>query len=230
VPGLTFALNSTTTTPASVVISRDSSALSTKLNELVTAYNDFNNIIAETTNPKSTLETYGATLVGNSTMRMVQQQMKSLLLGKSSTAGSTVSTLGEIGLSVNEKGVMSFDETKASSALQNNYDDVVKLFSGGYNNLTVYSNLPAGIAGDGVKKLTNLLSKSGPLVTESDNATNQNTKYQADLEKLQKRLDSLLARYNKQFSQMESFVGSVNSQKASLKSTFEGMMANLTNK
>jgi flagellar capping protein FliD len=43
-------------------------------------------------------------------------------------------------------------------------------------------------------------------------------------------MDALLARYQKQFASMDSLVGSVNSQKTSLKSTFEGMMANLTGK
>ncbi|MEY3721619.1 MAG: hypothetical protein RL618_2138, partial [Pseudomonadota bacterium] len=40
----------------------------------------------------------------------------------------------------------------------------------------------------------------------------------------------LLQRYTKQFSAMDSLVGSINSQKTSLKSTFEGMMAAYTNK
>jgi flagellar capping protein FliD len=43
-------------------------------------------------------------------------------------------------------------------------------------------------------------------------------------------MDSLLSRYQKQFASMDSLVGNVNSQKTSLKSTFEGMMAGLTGK
>jgi flagellar hook-associated protein 2 len=43
-------------------------------------------------------------------------------------------------------------------------------------------------------------------------------------------MDTLLKRYQKQFAAMDSFVGSVNSQKSSLKSSFEGMMAAYTNK
>jgi len=114
--------------------------------------------------------------------------------------------------------------------LNSNYDDVVKLFTGGYNNLGAYSTLPAGIAGDGVRKLTKLLAQDGPLQTETQTATTQNEQYQKDLQKLQTRLDSLLARYNKQFAAMDSLVGNVNSQKTSLKSTFDGMMASLTGK
>jgi flagellar capping protein FliD len=43
-------------------------------------------------------------------------------------------------------------------------------------------------------------------------------------------METLLARYTKQFALMESLVGGVNAQKTSLKSTFEGMMSMYTNK
>jgi flagellar hook-associated protein 2 len=51
-----------------------------------------------------------------------------------------------------------------------------------------------------------------------------------NLTKLQTRMDALLLRYQKQFSAMDSLVGSVNTQKTSLKTTFDGMMASLTGK
>ncbi len=230
VPGVTLDLKSTTLTAASVMVSRDTTAITTKLSELVVAYNDFNNIIAETTNPKSTLDTYGATLVGDNTVRLVRQQVRQVILGASSTAGGTIKNLSQLGLSIDLKGVMTLDTAKAEKTLNTNYDDVVKMFTGGYNNLGTYSSLPAGIAGDSVKKLTQLLAQDGPLTTKTNTATTQNEKYRADLEKLQTRLDSLLQRYTKQFSAMDSLVGSVNAQKTSLKSTFEGMMAAYTNK
>ena len=75
-----------------------------------------------------------------------------------------------------------------------------------------------------------MLSASGPLLTKSDNANTQNAKYQEDLTKLGSRMDILLARYQKQFAAMNSLVGNVNSQKTSLKSSFDGMMASLTGK
>lgn len=230
VDGLTFDLKSPTNGTASIDVSKDTSAIKTKLTALVTAYNDFNDIVNQTTDPKSTLETYGATLVGDSTVRMVRQQMRSLILGVSSTPGTGVRAMSDLGFSLDQKGVMSLDATKLDKALANNYDDVTKMFTGGFNNLSTYSTLPAGIAGDAVKKLTNLLSSSGPLMTKSGNASTENTKYQAQLTKLQARMDSLLTRYQKQFAAMDSMVGSVNSQKASLKSTFDAMMASNSNK
>jgi flagellar hook-associated protein 2 len=106
----------------------------------------------------------------------------------------------------------------------------VKTFTGNQNNVSAYTVAPAGIAGDAIKSLTKMLSSTGPLLTKSENANTQNTKYKDDLTKLGTRMDSLLARYQKQFAAMNSLVGSVNSQKTSLKSSFDGMMASLTGK
>jgi flagellar hook-associated protein 2 len=107
---------------------------------------------------------------------------------------------------------------------------VVKTFTGNQNGLSIYSTAPAGIAGDAVKKITQLLGKTGILQSQTDSANTQNTKYKDNLTKLQTRMDALLLRYQKQFSAMDSLVGSVNTQKTSLKSTFDGMMASLTGK
>lgn len=230
VTGLTLDLKSVSTIPASVVVTRDVADIKSKLTALVVAYNDFSDIANETTNPKSTLETYGATLVGDSTVRMVRQQMRSLIFGQSSTPGVSIKSLGDMGYSLNEKGVLSLDDAKLDKVLASNFDDVSKLLTGGYNKLSTYSTAPAGIAGDAFKKLTNLLASTGPLMAKSENANTENTKYQSQLAKLQVRMDALLLRYQKQFASMDSLVGSVNSQKTSLKSTFDGMMAAYTNK
>ena len=230
VPGLTLNLKAVSTTPASITMSRDTADLKTKLMALVTAYNDFDNIIKETTNPKSTLETYGTTLVGDSTVRMVRSQMRSLIFSNSSTPGTTYKSMSQLGFSLDQTGVLSLDEAKLDAALLNGVDDIAKMFTGGYNKLSPYTNLPAGIAGDAVRKLTNLLAPTGVLLTKSENANTENTKCKERLTKLQLRMDALLARYQKQFAAMDSMVGSVNSQKTSLKSTFDGMMATYTNK
>jgi len=230
IPGVTLSLKGVTTSAASISMDRDTTDLKTRLNALVVAYNDFNDIVNQTTDPKSTLETYGNTLVGDSTVRMIRQQMRSLLFSPSSTPGRSVSALSQLGYSLNEKGILSLDAAKLDTVIQNNFEDVTKLFTGGYNNLSTYSSLRAGIAGDAVKKLTDMLSSTGQLATKTNNANTENDKYRVRLVALQTRMDALLARYQKQFASMESLVGSVNSQKTSLKSTFDGMMAMYTNK
>lgn len=228
--GVTLNLRSTTTGSAVLDFARDTSGLKAKMSELVTAYNDASDLLNQVADPKSTLETYGATLVGDSTVRMVRQQLRSLFQGTSSTPGTSVSALWQLGFSLDEKGVMRLDDTKLDTALQSNFNDVVRSLTGNHDNLSTYSSAPAGLMGDAVRKITSLLDKSGPLMGQSETASTQNTKYQKELTALQTRMDGLLARYTKQFAAMDSLVGRVNTQKTSLKSTFEGMMAAYTNK
>jgi flagellar hook-associated protein 2 len=230
IAGVTLSLRAATVGTATLDLARDTASLTTKMTDLVTAYNDANDLLNQVSDPKSTLDTYGATLVGDSTVRMVRQQLRSLFQGTSSTPGSTVNSFWQLGLSVNEKGVMSLDNTKLDASLQSHFSDVVKSLTGNYDNLSTYSKAPAGLMGDAVRKLNGLLDAKGPLMSQSESAGTQNSKYQKDLTDLQTRMDALLARYTKQFAAMDSLVGQVNSQKTSLKSTFEGMMAAYTNK
>jgi len=230
VTGLTLNLKTTTSSAASVDLTRDTSTIKTKIKALVTAYNDAVTIFTEVSDPKSTLETYGKTLLGDSTTRSLKAQLRSIMMSPSTTPGTSVGSLWQMGLTIDQTGVMSLDETKLDAVLASNYTDVVKTFTGNQNGVSAYTVAPAGIAGDAFKKLSTLLSKTGPLLTQSESATTQITKYQAELSKLQTRMDALLLRYQKQFSSMDSLVGNINSQKTSLKSTFDGMMASLTGK
>jgi flagellar hook-associated protein 2 len=230
VPGVTLNLKATTSSAANLDLTRDNTAIKDKITALVSAYNDAVTIFNEVSDPKSSLATYGATLVGDSTVRLVKTQLRSMMTGPSSTPSGSVAALWQLGVSIDQTGAMSVDNTKLDAALTNNYDDVVKAFTGNQNGLSIYSPAPAGIAGDMVKKLTTMLGKTGMLVSQSNSATAQNTKYKDNLTKLNTRMDALLVRYQKQFASMDSLVGNVNSQKTSLKSTFDGMMASLTGK
>ena len=230
ISGATMNLTTTTSTPATVQFSLDTSTIVTNINNLVQAYNDAHNIISAVTDPKSTLATYGATLVGDSTARMVQSKLRSLFSGSSSTPGTNISALWQIGISIDASGTMSVDSTKLNTALNSNYSDVVKMFTGNQNGLSIYSSAPAGIAGDAVKALTNLVGSTGPLVSQTNSANKLITGYQTDLTSLQTRMNQLLTRYQTQFSAMNSLVGTINAQKTSLKSSFDGMMSMYTNK
>jgi flagellar capping protein FliD len=89
--------------------------------------------------------------------------------------------------------------------------------------------LSAGASGAAVKKITELLDKTGALTTQSGNLTKKIDEYKVELTKLEERMATLLERYNKQFAAMETMVGQSKSLQTSLKSTFEGMMATYTN-
>lgn len=222
-----------TPTTASVSIARDTTTLTTNINNLVTAYNDAISMLNVVSDPKSTVDTYGASLVGDSTVQTIKHQLRSMFTSTSTATGaatSSVSALWQMGFSFDVKGVLSVDSTKLNTSLTNSFSDVVRAFTNNSENSLLTNNTGNGFAGDAVKTMTDMLGANGVIKQHSDNATTQNTKYQTDLTNLQTRMDALLVRYQKQFSAMDSIVGSINSQKTSLKSTFDGMMSMYTNK
>ena len=232
IAGATLNLTATTTTnvPANLVFTRDTSSISTKLNALVTAYNDANTMLGVVSDPKSTVETYGATLVGNSMVSAVRSQMRQLISSNSSTPAGGLNALRDIGFNIDQKGVLSIDKTKLDNSLRNSFDNVVTLVTGNQENQSKFSVSPSGVAGEAVKKLTTLLDTTAPLTTQSTNLTTKINDYKKQLAKLDVRMTELLALYNKQFATMESMVGQSKSLQTGLKSTFDGMMATYTNK
>jgi len=210
---------------SSIDLTRDNSGLITKVQDVMTAYNDAMSMLNVLSDPKSTVDTYGGALVGDSMVRTVREQLRNLMFTDSSASvsASSIKSMRDLGVSVDMKGAMTLDNAKLTDAFTNHFDEVVTAMTGNMNDLGEYSTAPAGIAGDASRALTKLLKTSGPVKTLSANTTAQNTKYQEDLANLQTRMDGLLARYQKQFAKMDSMVGSKNSLKSSLKSTFDGM-------
>jgi flagellar hook-associated protein 2 len=230
IAGTTLDLFTTTTGAANLDFTRDTTAVKANLKALVTAYNDANAMLSVVSDPKSTVETYGATLVGNSMVSSVRTQMRNMVTTSSNTPSGNITALRDIGITINRTGELEIDQVKMNAALQNNYDQVVTMLTANQENQSVLNTSNGGVSNEAVKKLTSLLDVSSPLTTQSTNLTTKISKYKTELDKLEARMTDLLARYKKQFAAMESMVGETKSMQTGLKSTFEGMMASYTNK
>ncbi len=235
VPGVTLNLNAKTTlgTPATISFSRDTSAVTTKLQALVTSYNDAVTMLSVVSDPKSTVADYGASLVGNSVVGQVRSQIRALMLGgaaPNAPASGNITALRDLGVSIDSKGVLSLDTTKLGTALSNNFDNAVTMLSANRENLSTYSTLDGGVAGDAVKKLISMLASTGSISTNSANATTKVANYKKDLATLEDRMTKLKARYLAQFAAMDSIVGQSTSLRNGMATTYAGMMSTYTNK
>ena len=219
-----------TTANAKLDFSRDTTAVKAKITDLVTKFNDANTMLGVVSDPKSTVETYGATLVGNSVVNTVRSQLRGLITTDSNSKSGGLNALRDIGLSINRSGELELNASKLDSALQSKFEHVATMLSANRENQSDFSVLSRGVAGEAVKKISTLLGNTGVLSSQSTNFTAKVTTYKQELEKLDARMSMLLTRYNKQFGAMESMVGQSKSMKDSLKSSFEGMMSVYTNK
>ena len=223
IDGVTFNLATVTTGAARIDLTRDTSGITQKIDDLVTAYNNFEEYLKILGDRTSEVEEFGGVLAGDSLLQNIRAQVRGMLTATSSTPGTTVTAPRDVGLSFDRYGVLQFDKEKLATQLQSNFDEVAEMFSANTNNQSVYSVADAGVAGDAVKAIDKLMRSTGLIAQQTDNATQQVDRFKADLEKLEDQMEKLLARYMRQFSAMESIVGSSNSLRESLKGTFEGM-------
>lgn len=225
VEGVTLKLYNATTGTARLDLTRDTAGITTQLQALVTAYNDFQGSVKVLGDRASTVETFGGALAGDAMLRSVGDIVRRLITDPSTTPGTAIKAPRDAGLSIDRFGKMSLDTAKLGTALQQNFDQVVGMFTAGTDNKSPYSVAPAGSAGEAVRKLTQLLKSDSLIEKQSQSATKQVTDYKAQLTKLQDRMKALLERYTQQFAAMDSIVGASNSTRASNKSTFEAMTA-----
>lgn len=228
IDGVTLDLYTSTVGSARLDLNRDTSSIKDNITALVSAYNNFDTTIKELGNSKSTVKDVGGSMVGDSYLQTVRNQVRNLITANSSTPGTDIKAARDMGISFDRYGQMTLDNAKLDAALQDHFDQVVNVFSAGTNNKSVYSPAPAGIAGDAYRSLDRMLRATGQLTALTDDASTQVTKYQADLTKLDDQMQKLLERYTQQFSLMDSIVGNSNSTRSSLTSTFAAM--NGTNK
>ena len=228
ITGVTLKLNAKTAAdaPATVISSRDATALKDKLKSLVQTFNDAISDFAILSGPKNTKDTtdvYSGSLANDSTVQQVKSQLRNMFLNNSSSPGTSVKALRDLGVSVTKTGTMEFDETKFDAAITNNYNDVVTALTANKENKSDYGVSSRGIAGDAVKRINDMMKSTGALANQTTSTQKQITRYKADLEKLELRMTTLLSRYNKTFSAMDSMVGQSVATRASLKSTFDAM-------
>jgi len=218
--------------PADIRITRNTSVIKENMQAVVKAYNDAISDFGILTGARSDDETdiYSGSLAGDSSVRRIKAQLRDMFIGNSSTPGSAVNAFRDLGLDLDRTGVLSLDDKKLDAALSNHFDDVVKAFSANTNNQSEFGVANRGIAGDAVKAINDLISTRGTIMQQSESSQSRIDAYKLQLETLNLRMESLLARYNKQFGLMESLVGQTNAMRESLTSTFEGMMAMYTKK
>ena len=238
VPGVTLSLiaangtyssSTVSGTAGSIRLTTDTSQAKAKITAFVTAYNDAMTLMDEVTNPKSTLETYGATLVGNSTIRSLRDTIRTFTIDDSSTTSGSLSALRDIGIEIDTAGKLTLKETTLDSVLASSYSDVITMLTGDQEALSEYdTTTDAGFSGDLSRSIFKMIASYGTVSVESRNASTRIIKYQDDLAALEERMKKLLERYTQQFATMDSIVGNTKSTQTGLTSSFDGLMAMYT--
>lgn len=202
VAGVTFTAVKETTTPVTLTIAKDTSAVKKNIEDFVKAYNEINGVLNEATKYDQATKT-GGLLQGDSTTLALQSALRAAVQSMS-TGSSMYGRLSDIGVSALRGGNLEVDSTKLGKAL-GNMDELKALFS---------TTTPGNAEGIAVrlKGLTKtLLASDGYFKTKDDTlkrSLDNNAKDQVRVNEKASRVEAAL---NRRYSALDVQLTSLNS-------------------
>ena len=218
IQGVTLNLAGTTTQTETISINRDTSQAKENILAFVAMYNEATTEFKTLTDS----ETDGP-LRGDTIFRSIVTELRSIMISESSTPGENLRSLSAMGISIDRYGQLTFDEAKLDVALNDNYDDVIKIFSANVNDQSRFNDDPAGLAGDIKSLIERVTASDGYLSTAEATLSERNSGYEQDLKDLDERMARVEERYNRQFLAMQTIIEEMNSTKESLIASFENL-------
>ena len=216
IAGLTFNITDQTAATALVSVTQVNDELKLRLQSMVDAYNDFDDLVSEKM-------ASGEVFSGNATVRMIASQVKSMIASESSTATSNFGYFSEIGISFDRYGQLEIDEDTLDSMLSDYLDDVVSIVTADTENQSNFGDLDRGLAGDIYVLIDDMLASDGVFANQSDALEAKAGDYADQLVALNLRMEGIYDRYLAQFTAMETAVDQMNGMKDYLKTALSGL-------
>lgn len=121
IPGVTFQLLSTSAAPVQVAIANNTSDISSAVASFVTSYNQ---VITDMSAQEGNDANGNAQpLFGSPTLALMQTSLSGALMG--GTSSGAVSSIAQLGISVNQDGMLTFSDADLQTSLNSNFSDVV---------------------------------------------------------------------------------------------------------
>ena len=117
IQGVSLSLNKTNVgSPTTLTVSQSTATVATAVQAFVKAYNDLNTTLVNLTKYDASSK-QGSVLTGDSAVRIIQAQLRSVLGGAPPTGVTNAKTLAQIGVSFAKDGTLNFDSAAFTAGL-----------------------------------------------------------------------------------------------------------------
>ena len=196
-----------------LTISQDTDAIYDAVSAFVTAYNSYVSTVDTLTSYDADADTAGE-LLGDSTTRRISTKLSSDLY--SAVGSGTFSYLSQLGISLEVDGTLSIDEDTLTAAITDNIDAVSEFFIG--------TDGTSGFIGQMTTDLDTYLDEDdGLIVARTDSLATKLEQLEDRYEEKQALIDSEMARWTEQFTQLDTLISSLNSTADYLTTQFDAL-------
>jgi len=215
--GVTLTLLAKTTETQTLTVAKDNAKASSAIKAWVDAYNalqdSFSKLTAYTAVDAGSdgQDSSNGALLGDSTLRTIQTQLKSQLTNASSS--STYKSLSQIGITSNPTtGKLELDSNKLSTALSTDSKGVMAMING--------DGKTSGISTTINNSVTGYLASNGILASATNGVSNTLKSLTAQYNKTNDSINDAITRYKAQFTQLDVMMTRLNSTSSYLTSQF----------
>ena len=202
IPGVTLALTTKTTNPITVAIAGDTTSVQSQIQSFVTAYNTVVNS-GHTTAGYGTTKASNTLLQGDSAVRSALDQLGQLTSSQVSGTTGAYTTLGSVGISMNNDGTLTFNSGTFASAMQADPTSVQRLF---VNDPKTGATGIMGSFGNTLDSLTS--SSSSAIHAEISGFTQRASRLGTQIANGQQRITSYQTQLENEFAQMNQMLAS----------------------
>ncbi|QNI04151.1 flagellar filament capping protein FliD [Halomonas sp. SH5A2] len=203
------------TASSTINVERNTLKVREAIGEFVKAFNNVKSTIGTATNYDS--ETgVAAELVGDSTVRTIENRLRSVLTG--GVAGGEFSTLTQLGITLQRDGTLEMDDDAVSDLAKNSPDALSDFFTGVEGNEN-----SVGLASSLSTTLEQLMSKTGTLGNAISGAENRIDSLGERYERMESTIERTISRYRTQFGQLDAMIAQMNSTSTYLTQQFDAL-------
>jgi len=204
IQGVTFDLQDTTTSTATVRVGADINGMIDKITAFVDAYNSVNSYIGLESIYDEDSKTSGP-FIGETTVSRLSSNLKTAVSSEYA-ASSVITALSQMGFATQKSGKLEIDTSALTDALQNNLDDVVAIFtdSNGFNTA--------------IKDVINTYidDTDGIITNRIDSLGNQVDDISEDIDAFDEKMTAYEERLRKSFTAMEVALGKLQTAQSAL--------------
>lgn len=225
IAGATISLNATTSSSVRLSISSDTSTLKDSMKDVVTVYNELQDLFTNLGTVSETSEDTmnGALAKDSSMINQLKSTIRTSIFADSGTKSGNINALRDLGISISQTGAMTFSETKFDEAIASDYADVVTMLTADTTNQNLFGTAEKGLSQDVATVLEGLIDSDGVVTVRSKNADATVLEYKDELATLERRMEAVYQRYLSQFAAMESMMASMDSTKDYLEGQLESL-------